>query len=278
MATITSWHAHKHDTPIFIGDGPRYIGVELEIDRDWDDTDEWNCAPGELTDNLEEMFGDSIYFEHDGSLNNGFEIITQPHSEAEMNNFKWGELTGFCRDYGYRSHQPGTCGLHLHYSREWLGSNKYRQDLALSKIVAFYDIFWDFMVLLSRRRPGSSAIADYADANCSSRLKKTIKVAAGEAAKDRYGSRYRAVNCTNATTIEFRLGRGTLNEKTLRAWINIHTAIVRNSRKIAWDDVTDLHRWLKGIDDNAVAYIKKRLKSEADISDLLTNVMYDANI
>ena len=59
--------------PIFYGTGDRYFGVELEIDRGGEDSD---AARALLSiANAEEEL---LYCKHDGSLNDGFELVTHP--------------------------------------------------------------------------------------------------------------------------------------------------------------------------------------------------------
>ena len=75
-------NSHGHDyiedyyykpDPIFYGTGNRFFGVELEVD----------CG-GEVDDNAAEVMHignnglEHIYCKHDGSLDEGFEIVTHP--------------------------------------------------------------------------------------------------------------------------------------------------------------------------------------------------------
>ena len=70
-----SIHAYYYKpTPIFYGDGPRFFGVELEMDEGGEDTD----SAAEIL--AQANFAGQIhaYAKHDGSLNDGFEIVTHP--------------------------------------------------------------------------------------------------------------------------------------------------------------------------------------------------------
>lgn len=96
--------------PIFYGDGNRYFGVELEID----DAGENNTNAAKIADiaNCEE---EHIYCKHDGSLNEGFEIVTHPMTlDYHLNHVPWAAVLAKAKELGYRSHQSGTCGLHVH--------------------------------------------------------------------------------------------------------------------------------------------------------------------
>lgn len=62
-------------TPQFFGAGPRFFGVELEVDKAGEsDRNAWellSIANGEGEKRL--------YCKHDGSLNDGFELVSPPH-------------------------------------------------------------------------------------------------------------------------------------------------------------------------------------------------------
>ena len=104
--------------PIFYGDGPRYLGVELEIDRGGESHE--NAIQIQRVGNKDQ---EHIYIKHDGSLDKGLEIVTHPmtlgYHQREM---PWEAVIRKALDLGYISHQAGTCGLHVHVNRSSLGS------------------------------------------------------------------------------------------------------------------------------------------------------------
>ena len=61
--------------PIFYGTGPRYFGVELEIDEGGERVRSAQALMSLVNDSAER-----IYCKHDGSLDDGFEIVTHPMS------------------------------------------------------------------------------------------------------------------------------------------------------------------------------------------------------
>lgn len=61
--------------PLFFGEGPRFFGVELEIDE----AGESSSNAGELMQ-IANRKVEHIYCKHDGSLEDGFEIVTHPMS------------------------------------------------------------------------------------------------------------------------------------------------------------------------------------------------------
>jgi len=69
----------------------------------------------------------------------------------------------------------------------------------------------------------------------------------GMALNDRYGR----------PTLEFRLGRGTLNKSSFFAWIDLCLTMVRNSRKSS-KKLEDAAEWLDGIQLTTAQYLVSR--------------------
>lgn len=214
----------------------RGMGVELEIDRQ----NENSFEESELTRALLNGYGRHIYLEHDGSLENGFEIITYPHTIEEFDKIGWENILQLCKDHGYKSHDMGTCGLHIHFSRLCFGSNVAKQNTAIAKLIYFYENKWDKIVKLSRRTQGQ--INQWASKYGAEDRKTALKYGK----KHRKG-RYYAINNTNDQTVEFRMGRGTLNIKSFLIWVDFCKALVRNSKKITWAEVLDAEKWVAGV-------------------------------
>lgn len=123
--------------PIFYGAGPRYLGVELEID---------NGGESDQNANLIEMAAnadhDHIYIKHDGSLNDGLEIVTHPMSmEYHRHEMPWKRIIHKAIDLGYTSHKPGTCGLHIHVNRDSLGYTSQQQENTIARVLFLVETF-----------------------------------------------------------------------------------------------------------------------------------------
>lgn len=252
---IDSYHAHHGGWRRFGDCLPRWrglwrgIGIELEIDRDDRDDDE----ESDLIDELENIAGEHIYFEHDGSLNHGFEIITQPHTVDAFNAIDWKSILSACTSHDYTSHDAGTCGLHVHISREMFGSTEQIADNNIAKLIKFYNDNYEEIVKVSRRTLYSAEqwAAKYDGA--------TDRKGTAEIMKKKYSAgRYHAVNITNSKTVEIRIMRGTLNYNSFMACIDFVVKTAQNARRIKWTDVDNVALWLRGIEDNTREYIEKR--------------------
>jgi len=195
--------------PIFYGSGPRYFGVELEVEGG----ENYRNAKAVLEKaNVHE---EHVYCKHDGSLNDGFEIVTHPMSlEYHCHHMPWGEVLTALKDMGYKSHNAGTCGLHCHISRDALGSTYEEQEDVIARILYFFEKHWNELVRFSRRTLSQldrwASRYGYQDSP-----KEILKKAKGG-----YG-RYACVNLQNDRTIELRFARGTLKLNTLIATLQL---------------------------------------------------------
>ena len=263
MAYIENYHTMKHEGDyqhFYIKDETSrqdalLMGFELEVDTDDDDYDcdeNFGCVD-EVEGILPKNF---VRFEEDGSLNCGFEIITQPASFAyHMNLFNTGIYNQMCHtisNYGLTSHDNGNCGFHIHIDKKYFGKSL---DSASAKLLFIFERHWDNLKKFSRRcsdqwchRYLSGSYSDY----------HSIKSAIN-AAKHHYIDRYFAVNLSNSNTIEIRLWRGTLNPATLKATIKLTARLAQIAKEtpavklatMTWKDIL-------GDDPDILAYARTR--------------------
>lgn len=246
---------HSHNFTRFIRATNDYktafcgAGFELEVERHGntycDDGARLVC--GLLNKGETYTQNERVYFEHDGSLNDGFEIISQPHDRASLAKL---DIEGMCETlikHGFRSHDTSTCGLHVHISRSY-----FETETALANMCAFYNDNFEFFYKLSRRKGNGTRWAKADGAPI-----KSGDIVGLYVEKMNCRDRYRAVNLCNTNTVEFRLARGTLNAETMRAWIDLHLTIAENANNIPFG-CSDAAVWLNGIDDNTKRYIFER--------------------
>ena len=214
--TIREYHSQKNYGDIkFYGDEDRsdalFIGFELEVDSDQ------RFDREAVARELQSQFDDFFAYENDGSLNYGFEIISQPASLAYHLGMmpKYREAFRYLVDNGVRSHDVESCGFHHHLDRRYFGK---REDCAIAKLLYLFEKFHKELLVFSRRT----------EEQCSRWCRSRKQHYRGEAGwikeslkESRYGcdyqSRYFALNLTNTDTIELRLWHGTLNPETFEA-------------------------------------------------------------
>ena len=227
---------------------------------------------------------DEVFFETDGSLDNGFEIISQPHTIDAFyeKTDSWKMMFDILSDATLKSHNAGTCGLHIHVSKAWFGSSERQQNFNIGKIYKFFDTYWDDLCKASRRDTGSTYYCNKNKTNIKYREENRHHKTESHAwqAQARYDhatrhdseSHHRALNNSNYNTFEIRLGRGTLNKASFFAWIDLVLNIVKNSSK-GCNKLMSARDWLKGIKPSTAMYLLKR-NSFVDAIKILHNDVY----
>ena len=235
-SVICSYHDHRGEYSPVGGDWCDDL-IGLEIESDYYGGAEADCAEA-LDCEFNSCGRDVLAFEEDCSLSEGFETITHPHTLEALRDFDFGRLCDMMMEYGACSN-PSTAGLHMHFSRSWFGETTDEQQATAGRLMLEYACNWDVLVALSNRGDSYSinnyaqppAVSDMFGRQCSlleygacGELEIYDENVGG------WGCRYRAINCENYATIEFRLGAGLLDASYIRAWIELHVAMVRAAR------------------------------------------------
>ena len=196
--------------PEFFGEGSRFYGIELEVD----DGGEINRNAAKIIETANSV-EEHIYIKHDGSLNEGFEIVSHPMTkDYHINHMPWGTVLSKAKELGYRSHQSGTCGLHIHVNRTAFGETEEERDEVIARILYFFEKHWEELLKFSRRT--HKQIQQWAERYG---LKEHPQDILNHAKGNQ--ERYTCINLTNYYTIEFRMFRGTLKLNTLIATLQL---------------------------------------------------------
>lgn len=173
-----------------------FMGIELEIENEKN-----NIKNGEMSEILDDSH---LYFKTDGSLSDGFEIVSHPLSFEwiKENKSKFSEMLNSCKENGFRSYDSTTCGMHIHLSKKNFGA------WHLYRFLKFFQENKDFIISISQRKIDNlKRWANLEDETNDTLIYKAKR-------KDGNNSRYVAVNLSNRATIELRIFRGTLNENS----------------------------------------------------------------
>jgi hypothetical protein len=205
----------KEDKP----DG--WKGFELEVEKAGSVTDRQDMA-----NRMYEILGDAVYYKNDGSLDDGFEMVSHPMSARYWNKTfkpKLKKALSVLIKEGYRSSNTSTCGLHFHLSRTFFSGT--------IQLYKFLKLVYDssnrsFIVKVSgRRKIKAMTYAKLSEPRTTSQdtiLKKK--------AKDKFGfDRYQAVNLQNEKTVEVRFFKGTLNYSTFCARLQMISSMIEFS-------------------------------------------------
>lgn len=229
-----------------------FFGTETEIDigNKTYEEDSWSER---IVDHLKHA-----YCKKDCSLDwggdySGIEIVTHPTTVAWALEHRddYAKCFEMLTDYGWRSHEAGTCGIHVHISLHALEA---QNPFAINNMLYIYDRFWDNLKKFSRRteRQLEHWARRYAVAHGEYRNIKNM-------AKRECG-RYMAVNLQNTHTVEIRMWRGSLNVETWFATLELVDVITkkcvelgddyRKLQALTWEelvasDYDDLNSYLK---------------------------------
>lgn len=207
----TSSYIHSYGykpRPVFYGKADYHLGLELEVE----------ARNGDLSSGAEYVYGkigDRAYLKYDGSLSNGFEIVTHPHSLHEMQNkFPW-EILPWLQDEGFRSWNTSSCGIHVHVSRSAFKDDAHQ--------IKFTKLIYDNQRQVERVAGRKSGYAKFNDKG-----RVIAKVKFGNQSDGRYS----AVNNENENTLEVRVFRGSLRKERVLSAIEFTHAAVEYTRTI----------------------------------------------
>lgn len=182
----------------------RYFGVELEVEYHGSEHREDKARQLHAALNGGQ-FGHRCFFENDGSVSNGFEIVSQPMSLPMHRDF-WQWLNDKDLTRYLKSHNTSTCGLHVHVSREGMDS------LVLAKAVTFVNAKANSELIRSVARR-------YAEGYCKIKQKDVDNAL-------QTTDRYEAVNVVGRKTVEFRIFKGSLKYESVIAAVEFTHALL----------------------------------------------------
>lgn len=223
---IKSWD-YKPEPEFFGHNGATYyLGLELEVENSHD-----QYGTEETARYIQESYlGARAYIKHDGSISDGFEIVTHPHTlSAIENDFNWSVLDRLS-SRGFRSWdaQDSSCGIHVHISRTAFGQDSQRRRVSNHKsdahLLRFMKLIYDNQRQVERLAGRSSQ--RWADFGDKGRLVNKVKNG------QQSNGRYSAVNTENWNTIEVRVFKGSLNKQRVLSALEFVTAVTEYTRDL----------------------------------------------
>lgn len=193
-----------------------FMGFELEIERSRSAT-----PISTIVSRVGEMWGDFAYCKHDGSLDDGLELVTHPFTlEYAHGHINWDLLDSIRLD-GYRSWNTSTAGMHVHVNRATFTGP--------SHLYRFAQLIYKNEPTCTSFAGRTSGYASFHDGYQKGYLANVVK---GRA----HGSRG-AVNMQNGDTIEVRIFRGSLRHQRVLANLEFVNACVEYTRQLTVPDV-----------------------------------------
>jgi DNA-directed RNA polymerase subunit RPC12/RpoP len=234
--TVLPYHRYYPKIQFFGNDHAKTVpmmGFELEIDDGGEDNRNAGIAVDILNSNA--LFG---YCSHDGSLHDGFEIITQPATLEYHNSIKnvYNELCSKMKSLGYSSHDTTTCGFHVHVNRDFFGDSRENQNAAIRRLVFITEKFWNELVIYARRP--EKRMEHYAKKIAPMEITEYMRRA--NQSHD-HNFHYYALNIANEDTVEFRMFKGTLNVNTILATLQLVNNLCIVAKNNTLDEIRQMH-------------------------------------
>jgi len=229
--------------PYFFGTATYHMGFELEVESDGN-------SIRDAAEVVTNALGERIYLKEDGSLRQGFEIVTHPHSLDEyQQHFDWDALTKL-RRLGFRSWDTSTCGLHVHVSRTAFGFAHKRSDIVKVQAheLRFMKLIYDNDRQISRLAGRTSSYATFQDKGS---LVQKVKYGHQE------NGRYAAINSENSETLEVRVFRGSLKPQRVLMALELVQCAVEYTRDLHVSASNKALSWMmftRYVADNAETY------------------------
>jgi hypothetical protein len=195
------------------------MGLEFEME---------NMCGSQRTGEIARIFADAyndnhLMLKHDGSISNGFELVTQPHTlDAFMQAFDW-DLIREAQRAGMRGWEVGNreIGIHIHINRKaFYTKPDHTRYNASPHLMAFMTFIYSNV----------KAITRIAGRNVHyGHMSQRYLQEAYNCCKHGYNqySRTQAINLMNDATVELRMFRSTMRVERVQAYLQFAEAAVR---------------------------------------------------
>ena len=179
-----------------------FYGIELEVE----------VLQDFMIPDVIDRLPDFTYVKRDSSIERGFEIVTHPATYSWLLEHidDWNNILDI-RNYGCRSYNTTTCGMHIHMSKAAFG----RHHLYKYLYFMYNPVNKTAITQISQREDCS--LNRWSGFNNDLRMIKAKAFSRGEV-----GDRHTAVGLGRMNTVELRIFRGTLNP--VGFWKNIEFA------------------------------------------------------
>jgi hypothetical protein len=213
------YEIHSYGTEVPTGelkDDIIYYGVELEVElKDNEECDIYDCHKN-FVDNYSKTHEVDFLSCHDGSLNDGFEIISVPMEYDEISNYLQ-RVSNALRGTNLVSYSRETTGFHVHISKKPLSDD----------VIAFLYLFLNrsqnskLLQKIGNREFNSYCSTQRAD----------IDIIPRSDLIDKYTyiktmDRYTVLNISNKNTIEFRFFKGTYKLETMKSYVEFINLLI----------------------------------------------------
>ena len=198
---IKSYHSTAKNK--FVGVGDYFLGVELEMEME--DYSKRNVVYKELHRLLHT--NKNFVLERDGSLNYGFELITQPHTYEKLL-----KTLKVVEEIPNVSAKSSRCGMHVHISKK-----AFKEELEQGTLILICMHLQNYFKKFSERKSYNYCRL-YLRGETFNNIDSWNKVFSNRSERRMF------INLTNSQTVEFRIFQGSTHLPTIVA--NVQMVII----------------------------------------------------
>ncbi len=228
-------YSYKPNTQFFkteLENNQPFYGIELEVENELN-----NMNNGKMAKTIASK---ELYFKCDGSLNNGFEIVSHPLTFDYIQNKKdmFSSMLDNLKNNGFRSYNSSTCGMHIHISKDSFST------WHLFRFMQFFNSNKEFITKISQRE--LNKLERWATLENDSVRDIRKKIVNAKKNKGYNYSRYSAINIQNEKTIEIRIFRGTLFQGSFFKNIEFIDSLFNYTKDIPEVNLNDYKKFVNG--------------------------------
>lgn len=238
----------------FFGLGPNFIGFELELDKEnVVNRDHFleNIARILVLNNVKNKY----FIEHDSSLCNGLEFISQPHSIEEMRKFLNTDMTSILNKLITDTEVENfskKAGFHIHISKTVFGDTFEEQLENVTKLWYFLSRYSKLFLKLGNRVDDSYCRFPFFSREQFYKRNK-LELLKGKTSGH---SKHVAINLFHKNTIEFRFFQSTTDINLIKIYIELIWHLTTKSKEINWKNVLKWECWFNNAPAEVIDYIK----------------------
>ena len=222
-------------------DSNRFYGVEIEMDEGGNNNTNASLV---LSNDPNEEFH---YIMHDGSLSNGFELVTHPATINALANSQLKETLEMASILGYKG-DVDTCGLHIHIDRNAFNNSNGKSLNNIGKLIYLFEKFWAQFVAISRRK--ESNLQRYAKRYTykynpidSLSFDEILEMNTESLTRESCDHKYFSINLKHDATVELRIFKGTSCYSSIIGLVQFVDQLVNVCVDIKMDDIRKVTFW-----------------------------------
>ena len=216
-----------------------------------------------VTDKFYELNGKNrkthFKFESDGSLCNGYEIISHVMSEKYLRQLDFKIITDYMLEAGH-DNSVTSAGIHLHASKSLLGETSQEQVINFLKLQYFMTIYKQDFIKLSKRNENNMYYCSFYNYDSVKEYAKRVKEN-----RLNYSDLWTYIPASHSyalissgKTIEIRIFRSVADPLWIKNCFLLFAGIINNIASVPFNKIYCMKRMFKGVDENVIRYFRNQ--------------------